>query len=57
MYPVAPEFRVFEEIEDVRAVMGEASKERERTEDTEKADARRGYAQDEIRVKQQFKVI
>ena len=51
------EFRVFEEVEDVRAAMGEASKERERMEDAEKADARRGFAQDEIRVKQQFKVI
>ena len=51
------EFRVFEEVEDVRAVMGEASKEKERTEDGLKADSRRGFAQEEIRVKQQFKVI
>ena len=35
--------------------MGEASKERERMEDCEKADARRGFAQEEVRVKQQFK--
>ena len=49
------EFRVFEEVEDVRAAMGEAAKERERTEDNEKADARGGFAQEEVRVKQQFK--
>ena len=35
--------------------MGEAAKEKERSEDNVKADARRGFAQDEVRVKQQYK--
>ena len=36
--------------------MGEAAKLQEITEDGKKADAQRGFAQEEIRVKQQVKV-
>ena len=47
------QFRVFEDEESVRAVMGPKSKDQEATEDTEKLPSRRQHAQTDVKLKQQ----
>ena len=51
------QFRVFEDEESVRAVMGPKSKDQEATEDTEKLPICRQHAQNDVKLKQQVKGV